>query len=133
MEIRKGMYGLPQACIIAHTQLKENLSPVGYRPCRYTPNLWEHETRDTKFFPVVDDSGIKYTSDDDLQHLLSDICTKYKILVDMEGTLFFGINLQWDYVNQLVRLIMPDYVRLALERFQHCRPNEKTDAPHEWK
>ena len=28
---------------------------------------------------------------------------------------------------------MPDYVRIALEQLQNCRPTEKIDAPHECK
>ena len=95
--------------------------------------MCEHETRDTKFCLVVDDFGIKHTRDDDLQHLLSALRTKYKIPVDMEGTLFCGITLQWDYVNQTFQLSMTDYVILSLELFQHLFPNAKKDAPYEWK
>ena len=51
----------------------------------------------------------------------------------MEGALFCGINSKWDYIKHTVRLSMPDYVRLALEQFQHRRPTVKTDPPHEWK
>ena len=51
----------------------------------------------------------------------------------MEGALFCVITLQWDYVKQMVQLNMPGYVRLALERFQHRRPNSKIGAPHKWK
>ena len=40
MEICKGVYGLPQAGIISHKQLKEHLPPVVYRPFRYTPGTW---------------------------------------------------------------------------------------------
>ena len=133
MEICKGVYGLPQAGIIDHTQLKEHLFPVGYRPCRYTLGLWEHKIRNTKFCLVVDDFWIKYTSDDNLQYFLSALRTEYKILVGMEGALFCVITLQWDYVKQMVQLNMPGYVRLALERFQHRRPNSKIGAPHKWK
>jgi hypothetical protein len=132
MEIRKGMYGLPQAGIIAHNQLKEHLSKYGYAPCRYTPGLWGHSTRKTKFCLVVDDFGIKTTSKDDLEHLLNALKDKYTISIDSAGELYCGIHLKWDYVKRTVRLSMPEYVRKALERFMHRRPNAKTDAPHEW-
>ena len=133
MEIRKILYVLPQAGIISHTKLKERISPFGYKPCKYTPGLWEHESRVTKFCLVVDNFGIKYTSDDDLQYLLSDPREKYTILVDMEGEIFCGINLKLDNIKCTVLLSMPDYVQITLERFQRRRPTSKTDAPHEWK
>ena len=56
------MYGLPQAGIIYHTQLKRHILSFGYKLCRCTPGLWEHETRDARLCLVVDDFGIKYTS-----------------------------------------------------------------------
>jgi hypothetical protein len=41
-EIRKGMYGLPQAGIIANQLLKKRLSKKGYYQCQHTPGLWRH-------------------------------------------------------------------------------------------
>ena len=73
MEIRKGIYGLPQADIISHTQLKRHISLFGYKPCQYTPGLWGNETRYTKLFLVVNYFVIKYTSDNNLKHILSDM------------------------------------------------------------
>ena len=43
MEIQGGMYGLPQAGIIANDQLKTNLANHGYYQCRHTPGLWRHK------------------------------------------------------------------------------------------
>ena len=79
LEIRKGMYGLPQAGIIYYTQINRHLSTFGYKPCRYTPDLWGHETRDINFCLVVNDFGIKYTSDNNLQHIHSDLRKNYNI------------------------------------------------------
>ena len=53
--------------------------------------------------------------------------------MDMKEDLFCGITLKCDHIKCTVRIVMPDYVRLALERLQHCLPTAKTDAPHEWK
>ena len=47
----------------------------------------------------------------------------------MKGDIFCGINLKWDYSKLTVRLIMPDYAQLALERFQHFRATEKLIPP----
>ncbi len=54
IRIEKGMYGLPQAGMLAHKQLKENLAPHGYHPCRATPGLWRHKWREIQFALVVD-------------------------------------------------------------------------------
>ena len=39
IEIRGGMYGLPQAGRLAHDGLKQHLAPYGYAPVTYTPGL----------------------------------------------------------------------------------------------
>ena len=60
-EIQKGMYGLPQAGIIAQELLEERLAKVGYHQSKIFPGLWTHKTRNTCFTLVVDDFAIKYT------------------------------------------------------------------------
>jgi len=40
VEIRKGMYGLPQARRLANEHLQRLLLPHGYHPCPFTPGLW---------------------------------------------------------------------------------------------
>ena len=39
VEIRKGMYDLPQAGILANKLLQKNLAQFGYFPCKHTPGL----------------------------------------------------------------------------------------------
>jgi hypothetical protein len=60
--IDKGMYGLPQAGILANKLLKERLEPHGYCKCNHTPGLWKHHTRALMFSLVVDDFGVQYTT-----------------------------------------------------------------------
>jgi len=60
MEIRKGMYGLPQAGQIAHDKLVKHLAKYGYAPMRLTPGLWKHHTCPITFCLVVDNFGVKY-------------------------------------------------------------------------
>ncbi len=43
-KIQKGMYGLPQAGIIAQQLLKERLQKHGYPQSQTTPGLWKHDT-----------------------------------------------------------------------------------------
>jgi hypothetical protein len=58
-KITEGMYGLPQAGIIAQELLKERLAEYGYHQSKIIPGPWTHETRPTTFTLVVDDFAIK--------------------------------------------------------------------------
>jgi hypothetical protein len=60
IEIRKGVYGLKQAGILANQLLQTRLAPFGYYPARHTPGLWLHKTRPISFMLVVDDFAVKY-------------------------------------------------------------------------
>ena len=63
-EIFKGMYGLPQAGIIAQELLQERLAKAGYHQSKSIPGLWTHVTRKICFTLVVDNFAIKYTNMD---------------------------------------------------------------------
>eukprot|EP00957_Ditylum_brightwellii_P166532 12676359-Ditylum_brightwellii.AAC.1 len=65
IEIRKGMYGLPQAGKLANEQLTKHLALYGYYRVRHMPELWQHTTRDIRFTLVVDDFGVKYSNKKD--------------------------------------------------------------------
>ena len=78
----KGMYGLPQAGKLAHDKLKQHLAPFGYSPCRHTPGLWTHTDRQITFTLVVDDFGVKYTNEKDVQHLIDSLRTIYELHID---------------------------------------------------
>jgi hypothetical protein len=132
-EVQKGMYGLPQAGIIAHEQLKRHLSIHGYTPCRYTPGLWRHEHRDVQFCLVVDDFGVKYSNKQDALHLVNALKQMYETTLDWEGQLFCGIHLHWNYEKEKrkVRLSMPGYVQKCLQRFQHEKSKQQ-HAPYPW-
>ena len=58
VEVRKGMYGLPQAGLLAQELLEKQLNEKGYRQSKYAPGLWKHDTRAIQFMLVVDDFGI---------------------------------------------------------------------------
>ena len=60
LKIRKWMYGLKEAAILAYKQLRNHLSKFGYVPMKHTPGLWRHESRPTTFTLAVDNIGIKY-------------------------------------------------------------------------
>ena len=71
VECRRGMYGLPQAGILAQKLLEERLSAKGYRQSTLTPGFWTHEWRPISFTLVVDDFGVKYVGEEHAEHLLS--------------------------------------------------------------
>jgi hypothetical protein len=87
VEIRKGMYGLPQAGQVAKNLLIEALAPFGYCPVPIMPGLWQHDTRDIAFCVVVDDFGVKYTNKDDADHLIASLkACNYQLSTDWEGS-----------------------------------------------
>ncbi len=69
-KIQKGVYGLPEAGIIAQQLLEERLEKHGYRQSKTTPGLWKHDTHSISFSLVVDNFGVKYVGKENTQHLL---------------------------------------------------------------
>jgi hypothetical protein len=130
IEIQKGMYGLPQAGIIAQQLLEKRLEKVGYHQSKIVPGLWTHETRDICFTLVVDDFAIKYTKQEDAEHLINAIQKDYNITIDWDATKYIGLTIEWDYANQKVHLHMPGYLDKALLRFKHEMPKSKQNSPH---
>ena len=102
VEIRKGMYGLPQAGILANQLLKTRLVPHGYYECKHTPGLWRHKWRPITFVLVVDDFGVKYKGCEHALHLAAALKEHYNITTDWTGSLFIGISLKWDYTQRTV-------------------------------
>ena len=97
VEIRKGMYGLPQVGLITQERLSIHLDASGYIPSRHTPGLYTHITRITTFTLVVDDFGIKYHHKHDTLHLRHILRQKYTITTDWKTVLHIGISLDWNY------------------------------------
>ena len=96
VEIRKGMYGLKEAAILAYKQLRTHLAPFGYYPVDHTPGLWRHRTKLTTFTLAVDDFGIKLFSKTDADHLFAALATKYQLTKDWSGTSYLGFTLHWN-------------------------------------
>jgi hypothetical protein len=132
VRIEKGMYGLPQAGIIANERLTKFLKPHGYAPCPITPGLWQHSTRSIKFSLVVDDFGIKYTDKADADHLMSVLSKEYVLKTDWTGSKYCGLTLTWDYDKHTVDISMPGYIERALLRFAHPHPPKPQHSPHAW-
>ena len=130
MEINKGMYGLPQAGILANKLLRKRLAKHGYFECTHTPGLWKHVSRPVWFTLVVDDFGIKYCGEEHAKHLISVLEEDYTVEVDWKGALYCGITLEWDYNNRTVDLSMPGYVKKQLIRYEHSSPRRPQHCPY---
>jgi hypothetical protein len=122
IEIQKGMYGLPQAGILANELLQRNLAKDGYRPTQHTHGLWKHDTRPISFSLVVDDFGVKYVGREHAEHLMECIKNNYNISSDWNGNACCGLTLEWDYENRTVALYIPGYIKAASHKYQHAAP-----------
>jgi hypothetical protein len=115
---KHGMYGLPQAGLLANKLLKKCLNKHRYQQSKLSPDLWKHNTRPIQFTLVVDDFG-KYVGKEHAQHLKNALKEHYKLMCDWTGKRYIGITLEWDYNKCHVHLSMPNYTQKALKQFQH--------------
>jgi hypothetical protein len=84
-EIQKGVYGLPQARIIAQQLLEKRLKAHGYSQSTITLGLWKHDTCPIRFSLVVNNFGVKYVGEENAQHLLDTVQKYYKCSCNWEG------------------------------------------------
>ena len=78
IQINKGIYSPKEAGALANEQLQLHLAPYGYKPAKFTPGLWLHDTNKVIFTLVVDDFGVKYIGKENALHLISALKDKYK-------------------------------------------------------
>jgi hypothetical protein len=131
IEMRKAVWGLPQAGILANNKLRKELAPHGYREHENTPGLWYHETRPITFTLVVDDFGVKYVGKEHADHLLSCLKkSKYKCSEDWKGSLYCGITLDWNYDAGYIDISMPGYIKKKLHEYEHICPKKKQTCPY---
>ena len=131
-KIKRGMYGLKQAARLAYDSLKQHLSTYGYHPDKYAQNIWSHENRRTKFCLCVDDFRVQYFSQQDAEHLIQALQSKYIITMDYSGKKFCGLDITWDYTNGWVDIAMTNYVKKTLKKLRHTTPTRAQHAPHTW-
>ena len=96
IEIQRGVYGLPQAGILANNLLTERLLQHDYFEVPYNPSLFWHTIRPIWFFLVVDDFGIKYVGKEHVhvQHLRGILKEFYEVEEDWTGSLYL-----WNYTR----------------------------------
>jgi hypothetical protein len=129
VEVTKGMYGLPQAGLLANELLEKRLNVHGYTQSKIIPGLWKHKEKDITFTLVVDDFGVKYIRKADAEHLLKVLKENYQTTEDWSGSKYIGLTIDWDYENRKVHLSMPGYVEKSLERFNHDTPSKPQHLP----
>ena len=130
LEIRKGMYGLPQAGRKAQELLEKRLNAKGYRQSKICPGFWKHDWRPICFSLVVDDFGVKYVGKQHAEHLMQALQEEYTIKWEWEGKRYIGLTIDWDYEKKEVHISMPNYIKEALTRFHHTKPKRPQDQPH---
>jgi hypothetical protein len=129
IEIRKGMYGLKQAGLLANQLLQNRLAPFGYYPARHTPGLWLHRKRPLSFTLVVDDFTVKYVGKQHAEHLREALLRTYELTTDWTATVYSGMTLKWDYKSRTCEISMPGYVSNVLSKVQHDAPKHPQHTP----
>jgi hypothetical protein len=129
--VTKGMYGLPQAGLLANELLEKRLNQHGYFQNKLVPGFWRHLTRPIQFVLTVDDFSVKYVGREHAEHLYQVLCKHYHVPTDWAGECYIGIHLRWDYDAHLIHLFMPNYVQRALTILRHCaRWHQNQPFPH---
>ena len=95
IEVTKGMYGLPQAGLLANELLEQRLNKHGYFQSKLVPGLWKHTTRPISFTLIVDDFGVKYVGKEHTEHLMTVLQEHYQIKADWTGTRYIGIHMAY--------------------------------------
>lgn len=130
IRIKKGMYGLKQAALLAYNNLKKTMEPYRYYPVVGTVGLWAPKTLPTKFCLCVDYFGVKYFNKQDANHLLQCLSKYYKCTTDWDGKTYCGLNLELHYDQGYVDVAMTNYVQDALKRLYYKHKINPQYSPH---
>jgi hypothetical protein len=129
IEVRKGIYGLKRAGLLANKLLQTRLSPFGYYPARHTLGLWLHKTQPVSFTLVVEDFAVKYVGKSYAEHLRNALLRTHEITTDWTATVYSGMTLKWDCDKSACDISMPGYVSNILNKFQHDAPKHQQHTP----
>jgi hypothetical protein len=128
-QVNKGMYGLPQAGLLAQNRLIAHIAQHGYTQSDVVPCLFSHATNGVTFVLVVDDFGIKYTNDEGRDHFLDTLRSLYTITVDIENPTYLGMTIIHDKVAQTITCSMPGYIEKVLTRFRAWAGTKTAKSP----
>ncbi len=131
LEMRRAVWDLPQAGILANKRLRWKLAPFGYYECINKPGLWYHVSRPISFTLIADDFGVKYVGKEHADYLIASIKSTYKKLTeDWTGSLYCKIMLEWDYIGRTVGISMPGYIKKKLQEYKHLLPGRIQNCPY---
>jgi hypothetical protein len=119
INFQKGMYGLPQAGILAHRLLEQRLNEHGYKQSQVTPGLQKHALRPISFTLCINNFGVKYVGQEYAKLLLQVLNMHYKCSQDWDSKKYLFIDIDWDYEQRKVHVLMLEYIPEALMLFQH--------------
>jgi hypothetical protein len=133
-EMRRGIYGLPQAGILANKLLRDRLAEFDYYKAAATPGLWRHKWHPIMFALIVDNFAIQYVGDAHLDHLYQALKKHYEVSEEINGTRFTGIKLKWNYSPIHTKcsccLSMPGYILNVCTRYKHLMPTKRQLSPY---
>ena len=95
VEATEGIYGLPQAGLLANKLLEKRLNKHGYFQSKFVPGLWMHKWQPITFTLVVNNFGVKYVGKEHAEHLREVIKKYYPVTEDWTGKRYIGITLDW--------------------------------------
>jgi hypothetical protein len=128
-QIWQGCYGLPQAGILANTQLHGRLKAEGYHKAITTPGLWCHQWQQTQFCLLVDNFGVEYVRLQDFGHLHATLQKYHRVTTNMKGDKIVGIDIQWDFPSKQVQLDMLNYIGDLLTSLNWSQPTKPQLSP----
>ena len=130
-QVVKCMYGHPASGRLSNKKLVSILKTAGYHEDAFVDCLFKHETRNITFALVVDDMGIKYSREEDVEHLAATIAPYWKVKLDYTGSQFLGMNLKWEYERKpkpRVIITSPTVIPKAIARFRD-KPSQGRETP----
>ena len=126
--IDKGMYGLPQAGLLAKTELTAHLAAGGYHEDPLVPCLFTHVSNGVKFSLVVDDFGVSYTDPAGAEHLHQHLLKRYPHRINWDPKKYLGITIVFDYALRTATLSMPGYMDKVILRFHRLLSTGRPQA-----
>ena len=120
------IYSLPQSGKLANDYLKAKLALAGYYEVPHTPGLWKHISRPVEFTLVVDNFGVKYVGEENIQHLIRSLKKDFTISEDWTA----DITLKWDYEKRIFGFSMPGYITKILQQYKHEMPRRPQQSPY---
>jgi hypothetical protein len=129
LKMRRAVWGLQEAGILANKLLRKRLLPHGYYECNNTPSLWKHRLRPIAFTLVDNNVGVKYVGKEHADHLIQCIKETYKLTEYWTGGFYCSIKLAWDYNTRTLDILMPGYIKKLLRKYKHQIPPQTATLP----